>query len=543
MADAIDRGDYYEIDGLPVAKAGAEDLIQQRYKDRIRVGLSDALAPAHSGIPTPAPAVQPLAVAVDDSGGIATQGVQQLPDDVRIKVEREAAIAEGRTPPRITNGRGETIDTATGARIGGPQAQQLTQPGQAPSFGFAAPITAARGELTRNARDLQKSIDKAAGVQNKLLDAQEQIQRRATEVELNKLQAQQDIDALRLGVQADAAQRRQNIADLASSKREEYRTKIEEARQKYADVQISDPRSEWSLGDRVLAAISIGLGAIGAGVTGGPNYAMQIIDDTIQREMTLRREKQAKLRDEIGDTKDELADYEASIGDSQLATKVWEADQLLKVEQEALGRLSQVSTDAQKLNGENLILAIREKRADAIAAAEQRRAELGMNAAAQAASIAASEAGVRLNEAQIAGQRGPSIPSGLQLADPSRQVSEKDVEKGQAIASDIGPAIEAAATINAAITGGRTEEDARIATKMLPALMAKNLGMDDEYITENILNDPAWIDNADKVERMKSIMASVVDVANAKLKPYNLQLPQRQTLSAKDIAKGAKGLE
>jgi hypothetical protein len=45
-----------------------------------------------------------------------------------------------------------------------------------------------------------------------------------------------------------------------------------------------------------MAAISVGLGAIGSSITKGPNYAMQIIDNAIQNDLALQKANYEKLK-------------------------------------------------------------------------------------------------------------------------------------------------------------------------------------------------------------------------------------------------------
>jgi len=49
-------------------------------------------------------------------------------------------------------------------------------------------------------------------------------------------------------------------------------------------------------GSRIMAAISVGLGAIGSSITKGPNYAMQIIENAIQNDLALQKANYDKLK-------------------------------------------------------------------------------------------------------------------------------------------------------------------------------------------------------------------------------------------------------
>jgi len=82
------------------------------------------------------------------------------------------------------------------------------------------------------------------------------------------------------------------------------------------------PKDFWadrSSGAKVLAALSMGIGAYAATTGGGQNYAMKIIDDAIQRDANLQAAKRQGLK-EAGATK--LSGYQtqlAALGDASAA--------------------------------------------------------------------------------------------------------------------------------------------------------------------------------------------------------------------------------
>lgn len=69
---------------------------------------------------------------------------------------------------------------------------------------------------------------------------------------------------------------------------------------------------ETSYGRVIAAAISVGLGAAGASLTGGPNFALQIINGAIDRDIAAQKEHLAKLRDIVGYRTQDIKDLEAS---------------------------------------------------------------------------------------------------------------------------------------------------------------------------------------------------------------------------------------
>ena len=111
-------------------------------------------------------------------------------------------------------------------------------------------------------------------------------------------------------------------AELAATQQallEEQRQKIQEAQDKYNTMYEENKNKDFGifskgLGNSVLAALSIGLGAIGGAMTRqGGNVGLDIINKGIEREMETSREKLRNAKENIGLTKSAYDERLASI--------------------------------------------------------------------------------------------------------------------------------------------------------------------------------------------------------------------------------------
>lgn len=90
--------------------------------------------------------------------------------------------------------------------------------------------------------------------------------------------------------------------DLPSSTRAAAAAKLKEYSEVDADRILGDT------GNKVLAAISMALGAFGSAFTGGPNQAMQIIDSAIKRDIEAQIGRRQALKDRVGQARQEGKD-------------------------------------------------------------------------------------------------------------------------------------------------------------------------------------------------------------------------------------------
>jgi hypothetical protein len=100
---------------------------------------------------------------------------------------------------------------------------------------------------------------------------------------------------------AMAEERALNFADVQRQrmerdvKNEQQRAKMVAAEDEYKNFQYKE-FFEGRSGARVLAGVSMALGAVGSSITKGPNYAMQIIESAINNDLALQKAKHEKVK-------------------------------------------------------------------------------------------------------------------------------------------------------------------------------------------------------------------------------------------------------
>lgn len=168
------------------------------------------------------------------------------------------------------------------AALAQPQARGPYTPGQITSPGGRQVLSgtdthtggiALPKEYFKNMSEAQKAGERGLELQNEagLVEAHANLQKQRTNsvIAENDQLKQQSMERQK---QADLTARVQDMERLSN---DVMNTRI-------------DPNHYWAekgTGNQIASAIAIGLGAFGAGVTHGPNYALQIIDGAIQRDL------------------------------------------------------------------------------------------------------------------------------------------------------------------------------------------------------------------------------------------------------------------
>lgn len=79
--------------------------------------------------------------------------------------------------------------------------------------------------------------------------------------------------------------------------------KLAALQEDYRKTEVKDPWADRSTGSKILMAIAAGLGAWASSMSRSPNYALQIINDTIDSDLRKQQMILEKKRTEIGDVK------------------------------------------------------------------------------------------------------------------------------------------------------------------------------------------------------------------------------------------------
>jgi len=174
----------------------------------------------------------------------------------------------------------------------------------------------------------------------------------------------------RAGIEAGAASRQRWESEIGSMQQDAARqqamlaqrtqdliTQRAAGAQKLADDVLNqkmDPNHFWetrTTGQKVSAAIGLILGGIGAGLTHGPNYAMQVIDKSIDRDIEAQKFN-------LQQGKNKLAFYMQQTGDLVSASQLAKADALTVSASQMQSALSNMGASAAAPDAEKAIGAL-----------------------------------------------------------------------------------------------------------------------------------------------------------------------------------------
>jgi hypothetical protein len=129
--------------------------------------------------------------------------------------------------------------------------------------------------------------------------------------------------------------RRQAAADAAR--------KLEAAQNALDNTKIDVDKAYGGAGGRIFAGLAVALGSFGASLTGGPNYAMQLVDSRINRELDAQRSELDKAKGKVTELGRLLQRNEDLLGDATKARTLARAQTF-----EALAK----DIEARKVGGE-----------------------------------------------------------------------------------------------------------------------------------------------------------------------------------------------
>lgn len=210
----------------------------------------------------------------------------------------------------------------------------------------------ARPELTRAASDIDqvaKDAEKTAREQARV-DAE-----RARDDYAATRLAEQDVE----DAQIKADERKAKIQlDLDKGK-----TYLENKSKEYDDYKVTDFFEDRGVGTKVLASLAMGLGAYGASFNGGQNSAMSIIDSAVARDRANKLNQQEKLLGQKKDAGDAVKDNEARLVAADVELRAQHDTLYKQLERQRAANLAKFGADQAAINGDKVILGIRESRA------------------------------------------------------------------------------------------------------------------------------------------------------------------------------------
>lgn len=210
-----------------------------------------------------------------------------------------------------------------------------------------------------------------------------------------------------------AAQERFQAQQIATSEAARLTAKADTEDAKYKAMGFKDFWADKTTGARVLGALSMAFGAAGASLTGGPNYAMEIIDKTIDRDYQRQKDAILKQKDVVSEARGIAKDAKA---EKLLSLEAWRKAAYEATEAQGRAMLAKMGPGAAEADKASTIASVHEK------AQESRLAlEKGI------ATISNTRADTALKGAEIGKVKAETTKD---LAQAAAAGQAKDSEKG-----------------------------------------------------------------------------------------------------------------
>jgi hypothetical protein len=116
---------------------------------------------------------------------------------------------------------------------------------------------------------------------------------------------------------------------------------------------------------KIGAAIAVGLGAMGASLTGGENQALKIINNTIEQDLKRQQQRYQAIRNKAGDLRDTYGLMLKRYGDQESAMLAMQEVALKRTQIKIQQFASQTESQDAKLKAQQLMGALEEKRGEA----------------------------------------------------------------------------------------------------------------------------------------------------------------------------------
>lgn len=336
-------------------------------------------------------------------------------------------------------------------------------PALAPGFGdFASTLRDVAREAARTAR--QPKLSEIGTIQENVATEREKLARGALErFGTETAAAEEAVKAAQAAESVSAAERAQLASERATAQRqaeEDAAIQREQRRQAFEDVSAKYQGAQDELentkidvnaayggaGQRILSAIAVAMGAFGASITGGPNYALQIVNDRINRELDAQRSELDKKKGKVSELGRLMQRNETLLGDATAARDLARAQTYKALADDVEARAKGRELTAQQAQ---VLAQLRTQESEA-------RAKLEMQLAESTAGKLLVGAGER--QAQRAAAAGEARRK--QAIEEKR--AEKSFESGLKIEEALG--IEAG---KKALVGAGAEQTSALASKLL----------------------------------------------------------------------------
>ena len=237
------------------------------------------------------------------------------------------------------------VAAAATAPAAAPPTRAMARPGAAaggvPDTFMGVDLTGAKQALAGYQRELPKTeMGRIAyGVRAAEADAARAALTRAGEEQagaVQTLEQAQEAQRVAAASEAELASQRAEQARIeeenAAIERERRRQLVEETTQKLDaankaldDSKIDIEAAYGGAAGRIFAGLAVALGSFGASLTGGPNYAMQLVNQRIDREIDAQKTELEKKKGKVNQLGQLLQRNEGLLGDAEQARRLAKA--------------------------------------------------------------------------------------------------------------------------------------------------------------------------------------------------------------------------
>lgn len=374
--------------------------------------------------------------------------------------------------------------------------------------------------------------------------------RHAADAQADAVRASADLESEKLRAQAQVQGERNRLIDQAhgefAKKQEALQRTIDDdaartatLNKDYLEESQKDPTQQ-SFANRLGAGLAIALGAMGAALTGGPNYALQIVQQKTQEQIAAHRDKVAGKKGAIENQRNLYSDHLQQLGNAQAAQAATE----LAYTQQAQRQLEQMTSGSAskevQANAAKTMADLQQHQAELAAQLRQGSTQRATQLIGQQAEIEGRREALGLEREKIGieASKANMKPNERVVPGVGVAVSEDAAKKAIALkngADVIANGVNQLLAIRQKHGGGFNEtmhpDDAATVNKVVISLKyaikdQKQLGVlsDKEYDRlDNMIGDAASYSPTGRIDAdLKAFMGTTVRETNAAFKNYGL---------------------
>lgn len=196
--------------------------------------------------------------------------------------------------------------------------QQLIAPAFEPAPEVATRIPMPQAPVAPQAIEASGKVQKQPDLVPEVQKFEKQAQEAAVEGYKEGSRQQGAIQGMMDQKQA-AFERMQQVQAEREKVRREQMVESQKANEELMKYEPKDFWADKSTGSKIAAGLAMALGAYASAMTGGPNTAMQIIDNAINRDLALQKERYNRAKERGAMIKSAYADQLAILGDKEAA--------------------------------------------------------------------------------------------------------------------------------------------------------------------------------------------------------------------------------